>query len=185
VTAEPTSGKDDFQTPAEIACPPLLRHICPEWRLWEPAQGKGNIVRYFRAQGYEMHGSDIKTGHDFLTDEPPCEFDCIITNPPYSGKNVYDWLSKCYRIGKPFALLIPIKSFDSYRRQKLFHEYGLEVILLPRRVAFETPTGKTGRDSNPNLMTAWFTFGLDIGQQITFTGMAEEEKPQLRLELAG
>ena len=58
----------------------------------------------------------------FLTCAPP-PFNCIITNPPFSIKEKF--LARCYQLGKPFALLMPITTFDSRERRKLFHRHGM------------------------------------------------------------
>lgn len=50
--------------------------------------------------------STMEETHNFLTYELPEEFTIIVTNPPYSIK--YEFLSKCLKIGKPFALLLPL-----------------------------------------------------------------------------
>lgn len=34
--------------------------------IWEPACGKGNLVRALRHHGFRVTGTDIKTGTDFL-----------------------------------------------------------------------------------------------------------------------
>ena len=41
----------------------------------------------------------------------PVQFDCIITNPPFSLKQ--EFLQRCYELGKPFALLLPLTTFES------------------------------------------------------------------------
>ena len=61
-------------------------------RIWEPASGKGNIVKVLRAAGHHVIASDIKkrgcpdsTLCDYLDPDPPrpaC--DAVLTNPPYS-----------------------------------------------------------------------------------------------------
>jgi hypothetical protein len=58
---------DNFQTPGSaIEC--LLPYLPKEWLIWEPACGKGNLVRAFEEQGYKVYGSDIAEPHgkDFL-----------------------------------------------------------------------------------------------------------------------
>lgn len=89
----------------------------------------------------------------------------IITNPPYTIKNQF--LERCYLLGLPFALLMPLASLETTKRQKLFRKFGVEVILLPKRVDFETPSGN---GSGAWFAVAWFTCGLNIGKELTFWG---------------
>src|ERR1035437_4374669 len=77
--------------------------------IWDPCCGTGNIVRYLKYRLFDAYGSD-KTDLDFLTQDNPYEFDCIITNPPYSIKDQF--LARCYELGKPFALLMPLTAFE-------------------------------------------------------------------------
>ena len=154
-------SSDDFQTPAH-ALDPLLPYLDKEWWIWECATGKRNLQYALTRAGYKCFGTDILTGHDFL--EKNIECDCIITNPPYSLKNAF--LNRCYRLQKPFALLLPLTTFETKKRQALFREYGVEVIFLPKRINFETPSGQ---GSGSWFATAWFTWGLGIGQQLTFS----------------
>lgn len=151
---------NDFQTP-DIAVYPLLKYIPEEWVIWECACGKGNIVNLLEKRGHKVIPADIKSGQDFLTYEPE-NYDCIITNPPYSIKDQF--LKRCYLLNKPFALLLPLTTFEG-KRQAWMEKYGIEVILLDKRVNFETPSGQGGGSW---FATAWFTNGLNIGKQLTF-----------------
>ena len=127
---------DDFQTPPE-AINVLLPYLKKEWRIWEPACGKGNLVKAFSEYGFETIGTDILGEKDFLKWLPVDDFHCIITNPPFSLKQQF--LERCYELKRPFALLLPLTTFETAKRQKLFKENGLEVIFMPKRINFETP----------------------------------------------
>jgi len=151
---------NDFQTP-DIAVYPLLKYIPKDWTVWECACGKGNIARLLESRGNKVIATDIKNGQDFLTYEPE-NYDCVITNPPYSIKDKF--LKRCYLLDKPFALLLPLTTFEG-KRQYWMEKYGIEVILLDKRVNFETPSGN---GTGSWFATAWFTNGLNIGKQITF-----------------
>jgi hypothetical protein len=121
-------------TPAS-ALAPLLPYLQKVWKIWEPAMGEGRPVAGLREQGYQAEGSDIKTGDDFLLSQRGC--DVIVTNPPYSRKQ--EFLERCYALGKPFALLLPLTALETEERQQLFREHGIEIILLSKRITFETP----------------------------------------------
>lgn len=160
---------DDFQTPPS-ALEPLFPYLKKEWRIWEPACGKGNLFNGLRDKGYGVIGTDIKHGVDFLFAPINEPYDCIITNPPFSIKQKF--LERCYQLKKPFALLLPLTTFETKKRQTLFREYGLEVIFVPYRISFETPNHDErmaeGKKSSSWFATAWFTHGLNIGKEMTF-----------------
>ncbi len=160
---------DDFQTPPE-AIVPLLPYLQSGWRIWECACGKGNLVRAFKDYGFNVIGSDILGGHDFLS-ETPDEFDCIITNPPFKYKQQF--LERCYVLGKPFALLLPLTTLETKKRQELMKRFGIEIILFDKRINFETPNKV--EKSSAWFATAWFTNGLNIGKQINFAELGGGE----------
>lgn len=163
------NAPDHFQTDP-VALDVLVPFLNKKWTIWECAEGKGNLVRSLYDRGFgNVYGTDIKCewpdGVDFLTDKIwQRDADAIVTNPPYSLKD--EFLERCYDLGKPFALLLPLTTFDSKKRRLLFKKHGIEIIFLPKRVNFETPNGA---GSSAWFATAWFTNGLNIGQQLTFS----------------
>lgn len=155
---------DDFQTPPK-ALQPLLPYLKKDWKIWECAKGKGNLSNELLRLNYNVIATDILDGYDFITYKPD-EFDCIITNPPFKYKQQF--LERCYELKKPFALLLPLTTFETKKRQDLFNHYGIEVIFFDRRINFETPHHV--EKSASWFATAWFTNGLNIGKQLSFYG---------------
>jgi hypothetical protein len=157
-------GFDACQTPAH-AIDPLLPYLSTEWTVWEPACGEGMLVEAFYDAGRNVIGSDILTGDNFFTCDGPDRWDCLITNPPYSIK--YPWLERCYQLGKPFALLLPVETLGAQRAQALFVEHGVQIILLDKRINFKMPNiGWDG--SSAQFPVAWFTWGFQLETQIVF-----------------
>jgi len=78
------------------------------------------------------------SGNDFLVDEPAFAYDCIITNPPYSIKDRF--LTRCYELKKPFALLMPLTALEGKYRQQLYPQLrrpsplAAEACSLPKAV---------------------------------------------------
>ena len=104
---------DELYTPS-YALKPLIKYLPKNITIWECTDyGSSNITKILKENGYKVI-STHKTDFNFLTDEPPFEFDMIITNPPFSLKN--EFLKKCYDYGKPFALLLPITALESTYR---------------------------------------------------------------------
>ena len=171
---------DSCQTPT-YALDPILPYLKPEWSLWESATGEGFLANHLSKGGCQVITTDLIFGQNFFGLEPIFSWHCQVTNPPYSVK--YDWLKHSYELGKPFALLLPLETLGAKRGQELFKRYGLELILLNRRVDFKMPfKGFTGSAQFP---VAWFTWGLGIGQPISY---GEITKPknlvnQIKMEL--
>ncbi len=163
-------GHDLCQTPPE-AIDPLLPYLPSSWTIWEPARGEGLLVEALYDSGFEhVVTGDIQTGQNFF-DYQPESWDCLVTNPPYSIK--FKWIERCYELGKPFALLLPVETLGAKTAQQFFREHGVEVIFLDRRINFKMPNlGWEG--SGAQFPVAWFTFGLDLGQQMVFARLTDD-----------
>jgi hypothetical protein len=59
-------------------------------------------------------------------------------------------------LGRPWAMLMPLTTLEG-RRQELFRRHGVELLLLDRRVNFETPSGG---GSGAWFPVAWFCWRL-------------------------
>ena len=153
------NSPDDFQTPP-IALKPLFPYLKKNWVIWECASGNENLVKELRSKGYKVISTDIKNGKDFLKYEPK-NYDCIITNPPFSLKQ--EFLKRAYDLNKPFAFLLPITTLSTKKRQDLFKDNGVNVIFFGKRINFETPNGK---GSTSWFETAWFTHELSLKKSL-------------------
>lgn len=165
-----SSGADHFQTPPE-AIEYLLPFIPKFCCVWDPACGNGNIVEAFHHHERQAYGSDILKHCDFLSRcnfrpsnlNPMLPFEVIVTNPPYSIKD--QWIAECYRRGDPFALLMPLTALEGRARQSCYKQHGLQLMVLPRRINFETPNNA---GSSSWFATAWFTWKLNLPSDLYF-----------------
>lgn len=94
-----------------------------------------------------------------MVDTPNFDFDCIITNPPYSLKD--DFLKKAYGYNKAFMFLLPITALEGVERNKMYRKYGLELIILDRRINYM----KTKKSNWFN--TSWFCYNV-CNKEINF-----------------
>ncbi len=177
-------GANNYQSPEWIV-DPLVPYLKKDWRIWEVAAGEGNLANRLRQKGFEVIESDIRPRNnavwkiDFIDakDMPlspnyiglglwaSVNTHCIITNPPFSLKNQF--LQRCYEIGKPFALLLPFTALESEARQKYYREVGLELVLFNKRINFVDPSRRDHKSCSW-FPSCWFTWGLNIGKQLTF-----------------
>ena len=145
---------DECYTPAE-QIKPLLTYLDKNKTYYEPTSGiSSNIVQAFTENGYNMKSSN---GKDFFECTADDVYDGIVTNPPYSKKDKF--IKHCYNLGKPFALLLPVSSFQGVRRGRQFIEHGMSAIVYNHRVDF---TGS----GNPHFGVAWFVYGFLPPNQI-------------------
>lgn len=169
-------GYDACQTPA-YAIDPLLPYLQEQWIIWESAAGEGRLVEaLYNSISSEVIVSDILTGQNFFDYTPEQHFDCIVTNPPYSLK--YRWLERCYALGKPFALLVPVETLGAKTAQEMFREHGVEIMLLDQRVNFQMPY--KGFEGTAQFPVMWLCWKL-LPEQIMF-GSIEAGKKAFKKE---
>lgn len=139
---------DECYTPISQVTP-LLPYLDKSKTYYEATSGiSSNILDGFQDSGYNMVGSGDR---DFFTCTSDDVYDGIITNPPYSKKDKF--IEHCYTLGKPFALLLPVASFQGGKRGRMFIEHGMSALVYNNRVDF---TGKR----NPHFGVAWFIHGF-------------------------
>lgn len=170
-------ARGDYQTPP-IALVPLLRWVPKDWVIWECAAGKGYLVDTLRSLGYKVFASDVITGQNFLDWEMKKPYDIILTNPPFVLKN--EFIERCYELKKPWALLMPLTSLETARRQKMYREHGLQLICFPNRLDFEPPADMKIKMEGSNrgawFSVAWFTHGLKLPKDIIFELMEGDQE---------
>ena len=139
---------DECYTPIE-ALIPMLPYLDKTLTYYDCTSNiSSNIVDFLNSKEFKCIPSK---GKDFLKDDIPNEIDVILTNPPYSKKDKF--IERCYNLKKPFALLLPVSSLQGQRRGKLFNKYGIELLVLNKRIDF---TGK----GSPHFGVAWFCNNL-------------------------
>lgn len=135
------SGRDQFQTPnyaVDLLVPYLeaKKFFAPDYkfRIWECAAGLGKIVKRLSDKGFDVFGTDLSEGVNFLSDHSSGFFDCIVTNPPFSLKQ--EFYETCLTYKVPFALLIPA-DYTGWVIQAV--KDGAEKIVPTRRIDYVTP----------------------------------------------
>lgn len=169
------SNYDSCQTPP-YALVPLLPYVHKDWIVWESARGDGRLVRALKNSGYKrLISTDLKPdGVDFFLWKPRV-WDVSITNPPYSVK--YHWLKRCYELGKPFALLMPVEMVGAKTSQNLFNRFGIQIIFMDKRIDFRMPKLKWSGNGS-QFPTAWYTWKLNLPKDMLFV---EIDKPPRKM----
>ena len=151
---------DNFYTP-DLAIEPLVPFLNNDWIIWECAFGEGDLSNSLNKRGFNVVGTP---DYDFLKENSDniFEFDCIITNPPFSLKDKF--LERCFEIGKPFALLLPITALEGKFRQKLYRENGIQLILFDKRVSYLNHKG----DGSCWFPSCWFVGNMGLSKDLNF-----------------
>lgn len=160
------SKRKKFKKPDECYTPkyainPLLPYLKKELVIWDCAFGSGRLAEHFEKKGFKVVGCDSL---DFLDDKSDNCFksDIIITNPPYSLKDKF--LKRCFELGLPFALLLPLTTLEGMKRSAMFRYKNIQLIIPNRRINFEIPSGK----KSSWFATAWFCWKLNLSNQLNF-----------------
>lgn len=175
-----SKGYDRCNTPP-YGVDPLLPYLPGDALVWEPAAGTGNIARTLaprRVVATDLYGDYAKPPRNFFDWQPPT-WDMLVTNPPYSIK--FDWLERCYQLGKPFALLVPVETIGAKAAQAQMERYGCELLLLNRRVNFEMPN-KGWEGSAAQFPVLWLCWQL-LPAPIVYGKLTQRHSDQLMLEL--
>ncbi len=145
--------RDLYETPywATVA---LLPHLRTVKYVWEPAAGGGKMVDALLCAGYEVLGSDIDKGEDFLAFKMAPPGEAIITNPPYVLAT--EFIEHAIRLMIPDGLVAMLlrTDFDHAKtRSRLFAgcpQFAKKVVLTKRIQWFEDSKG------SPSFNHAWF-----------------------------
>ena len=95
--------------------------------IWEPACGSNAMVDVMREKGYDVIGTDIVNGQDFLCTEIADDYSWIITNPPFI--TAQDFIKRAASLNKPFALLLKTQYWHSAKRFKIFSDFQPTFVL--------------------------------------------------------
>lgn len=133
VGANGNRRKNDFYpTPPEctIALLSFLENrflIRPGVKIWEPACGDNAMVNVMKERGYNVIGTDIIYGKDYLTTDIEDAPDWIITNPPFSIAQ--EFIVRSISHNRPFALLLKSQYWHSSKRLKIFSQHRPAFVL--------------------------------------------------------
>jgi hypothetical protein len=170
---------DNCQTPP-YALDPLIPYLDRSKGIFESAAGAGVLVRRLEKEGFYVTDFDIQYDMhlDFFKIQHGESNLIQVTNPPYSVK--YRWASKSFDLGMPFALLMPIEMLGTEKGWRIFDEQDppVEVIFLSPRVDFYMPN-KGWEGGGAQFPTAWFTWKLNLPQQINFARLNKPKRSEL------
>ena len=144
LTAKTDKASDEVYTPS-FAVEPIIKHIPKNIKkIWCPFDdSESEYVKILKREGYEVINSHIDEGKNFFEYEPE-EYDCIISNPPFSIKD--DILKRLDELNKPYAILLPLPTLQG---QKRFNSLkNCQALIFDKRINFyknrETKEIQTG-----------------------------------------
>ena len=127
---------DQYETPAWVTLA-LIPHL-PEFigKIWEPACGSGKMVAALRQAGFDVVGSDITQGVDFLSQAPETGVSAVITNPPYALARQFIERALYFDDTRIVAMLLRTDFAHAARRVHLFADGAMfaKRVELTRRI---------------------------------------------------
>jgi len=156
-------GLDLYETPS-VAVEALLRVEQLPHCIWEPAAGKGAIVRVLRGHGHSVITSDIYDYGglhfvaDFLTQERmPAGCECILTNPPFQW--VEQFVAHALELSPLVIMLLRLAFLESERRCGILENRGLaRVHLFRKRLPMMHRDLWAGKKANSGMAFAWMVW---------------------------
>ena len=154
-------GHDLYETPA-VAVEALLRVERLPHRIWEPAAGRGAIVRVLRNAGHAVIASDLVDygfplhfRRDFLAETVmPAGCGAVVTNPPYHIAEPF--VARALELAPLVVLLMRLAFMESNRRTPILEGRGLaRVHVFRKRLPMMHRDGWEGRKSNSGMAFCW------------------------------
>lgn len=131
LTAKTDKAADEVYTPA-YAVIPIIKYIKPNSIVWCPFDTENSeFVKCIREAGYEVIATHIDNNQNFFDYEPE-EYDVIISNPPYSIKDMI--LQRLNELNKPYAMLMPLPTLQGQARFKYLQ--GSQALIFDKRINF-------------------------------------------------
>jgi hypothetical protein len=165
-------GSDLYSTPS-VATEALLGVEQLPNRLWEPAAGRGNIVRILRAHGHMVFASDFidygspaqSVGCDFLLKKQLLH-DCgaIVTNPPF--KLAEQFIAHALELAPAMiVMLLRLAFLESERRRDILENCGLaRVHVFHKRLPMMHRDNWAGSKASSAMSFAWFILATQLSR---------------------
>jgi hypothetical protein len=148
-----------------VAVEALLRVEKIPHGVWEPAAGRGAIVRVLRDRGHAVIASDIADygfplhfQRDFLAEiGMPAGVEAIVTNPPYRLGEQF--VAHALELAPMVVMLMRLAFLESERRCGILEGRGLaRVHVFRKRLPMMHRDGWEGCRANSGMAFAWFTW---------------------------
>ena len=134
------NAKDEYYTP-NILVMPIIKYLKDNSTVWCPFDTENSeFVIELRKAGHKVIYSHIALGQDFFEYEPDCEYDYIISNPPFTIKKAI--LTRLYRLNKPFAMImgLPILNYQEIGEFFYYKASDVQLLIVDKKVSFDGNT---------------------------------------------
>lgn len=175
LTAGRDSASDECLTP-RYAVTPIIKYLKDkgyENILCPFDKANSFYVRELSSNGFKVAYSH-KDEVDFFDIQDIDDFDCIVSNPPFSVKDKV--LEHLYSLEIPFAMLMPQNALQGIARVNLYKKYGVEYMGFDRRVNFYTNGDLSGWRKGNHFASGYFCRGV-LPEKLMFEELIEVQEP--------
>ena len=128
-------GSNDECMTLDYAVEPIIKYIPKNWTVWCPFDTENSeFVKQITANGNKVIHSHISEDKDFYTYEPDEQWDCIISNPPFTNKRGI--FERALSFNKPFALIMSNTWLNDSAPKQLFKDKDLQLLMFDKRMKF-------------------------------------------------
>ncbi len=120
---------DDYMTP-DYAWDNIKQYI-PKVKIWEAFYGDGESGNYLTKLGFDVIHEEI----DFFDDNTLPEYDCIVSNPPFSQSKAV--MKRLKQLDKPFIIIMPSSKINTSYFRENYMNNGLQIIIPRKRIHFK------------------------------------------------
>lgn len=129
-----SSGKNDECLTLDYAVKPILQYIKKGWVVWCPFdKEESEFVKQISKTNKVIY-SHIDNGENFYNYEPSENWDCIISNPPFTNKRKI--FERALSFNKPFALIMSNTWLNDSAPKQLFKDKDLQLLMFEKRMKF-------------------------------------------------
>ena len=130
-----STGSNDECLTLDYAVAPIIKYIPKGWVIWCPFDKfNSEFVRQISLNGNKVIYSHIDYGQDFFEYEPSANWDCIISNPPFTNKRGI--FERALSFNKPFALIMSNTWLNDAAPMQLFKDKDLQLLMFDKRMRF-------------------------------------------------
>lgn len=153
-----SKGKNDECYTPYYAVKPIIQYVDKSKKIWCPFDtDNSQFVKQLKENGNIVYNTHISLGQDFYNYEPDFEWDCIISNPPFTDKRRI--FEKVLSYNKPFALIMSNTWLNDSAPKQLFQTKDLQLLMFEERIKFVDKDGnKIG--NNPTFSSSYFCWNF-------------------------
>ena len=130
-----SKGTNDECLTLDYAVKPIIKYIPKKSVIWCPFDKEDSeFVKQFRENGFKVIATHIDDGYDFYTYEPQENWDCIISNPPFTNKRLI--FERALSFNKPFALIMSNTWLNDAAPKQIFRDKDLQLLMFDKRMKF-------------------------------------------------